>query len=565
MLNRFVTFAFVVGAAAAGFPPGLQAQDTLASTLRTIVASAQHPDMRWGGFPDVRADAERVYLAYQWTPIWFRDGTPTLSARALSATMRYADLRGLDPRDYDQPTMSERLDLALLNPIDSAAMARLDAQLTVNALRYVRALREGRVVPVAAHAELLIPRQAFDPVPVLEVLRVTSLPDRVLDAIEPQFSHYDLLKRALGRMRSLERDSGLVPLPRPGRVPLRPDSVYLGADRLRRLLAELGDIPDSAARMAPEPDTTYDSVLAQGVKRFQRRHGLTADGVVGWGTLQALNRSFRGRVRQIELSLERWRWLPQGFEVPPIVVNVPAFQLYALSGTRDDEAAALVMNVVVGKAFDTDTPAFTSDMTYVVFRPYWEVPMTIAIAEILPKALNDTSWIERNEYELVRKGKAIPPTFDNVAAIGTDVRIRQKPGPRNSLGLVKFMLPNANDVYLHDTPEKSYFSRTRRDLSHGCIRVADPMALARYVLRDQPQWTEERILAAMAGEEPVTVPLLRPIPVLIGYATAVATESGDVIFYPDIYQLDGELDTLLRQGYPFPTTPRKKPEDITGT
>lgn len=564
MSDRVVSLLLVTGAVA-GAPPALRAQDTLASTLRTIVASAQHPDMRWGSFPDVRTDAERVYLAHGWTPIWFRDGVPTLSARALSATMRYADLRGLDPHDYDQPTMSERLDLALLNPIDSVALARLDAQLTVNALRYLRGLREGRVVPVAAHAELLIPRPAFDPAPVLEVLRVTPLPDRVLDAIEPQFAHYDLLKRALARMRSLERDSGLVPLPRPSRMPMRPDSAYTGADRLRRLLGELGDIPDSAGRASRTPDLTDDSVLVQGIKRFQRRHGLAADGVVGWGTLQALNRSFRGRVRQIELSLERWRWLPQGFDVPPIVVNVPAFQLYALDGTRDDEANALVMNVVVGKAFDTDTPAFTADMTYLVFRPYWEVPMTIAITEVLPKALNDTSWIERNEYELVRKGKPIPATFDNVAAIGTDVRVRQKPGPRNSLGLVKFMLPNANDVYLHDTPEKAYFSRTRRDLSHGCIRVADPIALARYVLRDQPEWTEERILAAMEGEEPVTVPLLRPIPVLIGYATAVATESGEVIFYPDIYQLDGELDTLLRQGYPFPTAPRKKPEDIPGT
>lgn len=557
--------ALLIFAGAAGVTPALRAQGAAAGALRTVVASAQHPDMRWGSFPDVRTDAERIYAAYGWTPIWFRDGLPTLSARALSATMRFADLRGLDPRDYDQPTMSERLDLALLNPLDSVALARLDAQLTVNALRYVRALREGRLVPVAAHAELQIPRQPFDPVPVLEVLRVTSLPDRVLDAIEPQFIHYNLLKRALARMRSLERDSGLVPLPRPSRMPLRPDSGYPAADRLRRLLGELGDIPESARHVSPAADVVYDSVLVQGVKRFQRQHGLTADGVIGWSTLQALNRSFRGRARQIELSLERWRWLPQGFDVPPIVVNVPAFQLYALSGTRDEESTALAMNVVVGKAFDTDTPAFTSDMTYLVFRPYWEVPMTIAIAEVLPKALNDTSWIERNDYELVRKGQPIPATFDNVAAIGTDVRVRQKPGPRNALGLVKFMLPNANDVYLHDTPEKAYFSRIRRDLSHGCIRVADPVALARHVLRDQPEWTEERILAAMNGPEPVTVPLLRPIPVLIGYATAVATESGEVIFYPDIYQLDGELDALLKQGYPFPITPRKKPEDISGT
>ncbi len=564
MTARSLLLAWVASHAV-GAASSLRAQTVVADTLRAMVASAIHPDMRWGSFPDVRADAERLYNTYGWTPIWFRHGAPTLSARALSGTMRYAEFRGLDPRDYDQPSQSERLDLALLNGLDPGALARLDAQLTVNALRYVRALREGRIVPVAAHAELQIPRQAFDPIPVIEVLRVTSLPDRVLDAIEPQFVHYDLLKRALGRMRSLERDSGLVPVPRPVRMPLRPDNAYAGATRLRRLLSVLGDLPDSLVGVVPAPDTTYDPTLVLGIKRFQRRHGLAADGVMGWSTLQQLNRSFRGRVRQIELSLERWRWLPQGFEVPPIVVNVPAFQLYALPGQRDEEAGVLSMNVVVGRAFDTDTPAFTSDMTYLVFRPYWEVPMSIAIAEVLPKALNDTSWLERNEYELIRRGKPIPATFDNVAAIGTDVRVRQKPGPRNALGLVKFMLPNANDVYLHDTPEKSYFARTRRDLSHGCIRVADPIALAKYVLRDQPDWTDERIRAAMENPEPVTVPLLRPIPVLIGYATAVASETGDVIFYPDIYQLDGELDELLKLGYPFPTTPRKKSEDITGT
>lgn len=545
-LRRVALAAFV----AACPPAPALAQEPAPDTLRALVAAGVHPDMRWPGFPDVRRDATRLYEHSGWGALWIADGRPTRSARALAATMRYAELRGLDPRDYDAGALEARLDSARMGQYGPGALARLDVQMTVNVLRYVRALREGRVSARAAHAELQLPRTPFDPVGPVEVLRVTAEPDRVLDALEPQFIHYELLKRALVGLRALERDSGLVPLPRP-RLPLKPGQAYHGAPALRRLLATLRDLPDSA--VAPPADTLHANGLVEGVRRFQRRHGLTPDGVIGPGTLVELNRSIGERVRQIELTLERWRWLPSGFDAPPIVVNVPAFRLYAFGGARDEEASILAMNVVVGSAFETATPMFSSDMTYLVFRPYWEVPKSIALAEVVPKAAADSTWLARNEYELVRGARVVPATADNLAAIGTTVRVRQKPGPRNSLGLLKFMLPNANNVYLHDTPQKSHFSRTRRDFSHGCIRVADPVALARHVLRDQPEWTEERIRASMdTATKPLSVPLTRPIPVLIVYATAVATEGGELQFYPDIYKMDAALDALLRKGYPYP-------------
>jgi murein L,D-transpeptidase YcbB/YkuD len=191
-------------------------------------------------------------------------------------------------------------------------------------------------------------------------------------------------------------------------------------------------------------------------------------------------------------------------------------------------------------------------MTYLVFSPYWEVPKSIERKEIRPAALRNPGYLARNRMELVRGGKVVPATPDAIAAIGGSVHVRQRPGEGNSLGRVKFMLPNAHAVYLHDTPSKSLFENVRRDYSHGCIRLQSPEALAEFVLRDQPDWTAERMAQAMQSERPVTATLARRIPVLILYATAVADDTGRVFFYGDIYGHDRDLDRLLRRGFPYP-------------
>jgi L,D-transpeptidase YcbB len=205
----------------------------------------------------------------------------------------------------------------------------------------------------------------------------------------------------------------------------------------------------------------------------------------------------------------------------------------------------------VGKSFDkTQTPVFAADMSYLIFRPYWEVPYSIALKEILPSARNNPADIERRQMEIVRgtgdSATVMPNTAENVdlVARGT-LRLRQKPGPNNSLGLVKFMLPNPYNVYLHSTPAQALFAESRRDFSHGCIRVSDPVGLAQYVLRDSPEWTREKILAAMNGTNPVTVTLKNRIRVFIVYGTAIATEKGNVLFFDDIYHHDERLDKAL--------------------
>jgi murein L,D-transpeptidase YcbB/YkuD len=316
------------------------------------------------------------------------------------------------------------------------------------------------------------------------------------------------------------------------------------------LLMALGDAapapPDAPAPQALSP------ALVEALKHFQTRHGEKPDGVLGAATFNQLTRPLERRVRQIALTMERWRWMPTELVTAPIIVNIPQFRLFAFESTADSEARIRQMDVIVGKSFDsTQTPVFAADMTYLVFRPYWEVPFSIARKEIVPAARKDPADIERRQMEIVRgfgdSATVMPNTPENVELVakGT-LRLRQRPGPNNSLGLVKFMMPNAYNVYLHSTPAQSLFAQSRRDFSHGCVRVSDPVGLAEYVLRDSPQWTREKIQAAMHGDKPLTVVLKNRIRVFIVYGTALAREQGDILFFDDIYRHDERLEKALQ-------------------
>jgi murein L,D-transpeptidase YcbB/YkuD len=527
----------------------LSPDSSVAAGARRILASGQHPAMRWPRLTDVRGGAESLYAAAAPRPLWVRDARATPAARALVGVLRQAETRGLDPLDYDAAILDSLS--AAAGPSSSATeLAAFDAMLTANALRFVAALSRGRINPALVHADFQLPIGSPDVGATVTALTTSSAPDGIIASIEPSFLHYLLLKKALANYRVRARDSGLLPLP-PLPRRLKPGDPYAGAVQLRRLLTALGDIVDSVAPLV-RPDSVYADDLVQGVRRFQARQGFAVDGIIGDSTAARLGRSFGQRIRQIELTLERWRWMPRQFTAPPILVNVPAFRLHAFSTMSDDEASLLSMNVVVGRAYKSETPVFAADMTYLVFSPYWDVPASIMRKEVRPKAQANAGWLARNHMELLRGGTVVPPTPENIAAIGAGVRVRQTPGPWNSLGRVKFMLPNAQAIYLHDTPSRSLFENPRRDYSHGCVRLVDPAALARFVLRDQPAWTPERIEAAMQGAAPQTVTLSKPIPVFIVYGTAVARESGEVFFYGDIYGHDRTLHRLLQKGYPYP-------------
>jgi murein L,D-transpeptidase YcbB/YkuD len=296
------------------------------------------------------------------------------------------------------------------------------------------------------------------------------------------------------------------------------------------------------------------AMVEDAVKRFQLRHGLDPSGRLGEDTVKQLNVPLGWRAEQLRLTLERWRWIPHDFARPPIVVNIPEF---VLRGLDQQQHVEVEMKVVVGKAFHHKTPVFFNQMRYVVFRPYWNVPPGIQRREMVPRIQKDAGYLAKENLELVdRKEHVVTATTltpDELDLLRSgQLAVRQRPGPENSLGLVKFLFPNEYNVYMHGTPATELFEKSRRDFSHGCVRVEDPMGLAIWLLRDQPQWTPDRIASAMNGDHPVQVNLARPIPVLIVYGTAVVPEDGEAHFFEDIYGYDAELEAVLTKGYPYP-------------
>jgi murein L,D-transpeptidase YcbB/YkuD len=245
------------------------------------------------------------------------------------------------------------------------------------------------------------------------------------------------------------------------------------------------------------------------------------------------------RIRQIELNLERWRWLPETLGERYVLVNIPTFHLTAV----DHGQVELQMRVVTGKQ-DSPTPIFSDEMTTIVFSPYWNVPYDIARNETMPAAMRDPGYLGRNNLEVVRGGRVLDPWSVDWSRPG-NVQFRQRPGPRNALGNVKFLFPNQFDVYLHDTPADALFSRVERDYSHGCVRLEKPFEMAEWVLKDRPEWTPEKIKAAMDGGREQHVALKQHIPVYIVYQTVWVDDDGSVEFRDDVYGHDAQQQKVL--------------------
>ena len=369
----------------------------------------------------------------------------------------------------------------------------------------------------------------------------------------------DEYKRTLGaleryRVLASQDDSSILA---ETKKPVERGDHYAGVPRLIRLLTLVGDLP---AVDAPISDV-YDATLIAGVKRFQARHGLEADGRLGKGTLAQLNTPLSFRVHQLELALERWRRIPYDPVRPGVQLNLPEFRLRAFDAGHQP---ALEMNIVIGKARKLQTPLLSSEIETVLFRPYWNVPFSIQRKELIPHIKRDPSYISENDFELVTpKGlvvaqDAVSDTLLAQLRSGT-LRLRQRQGPKNSLGLIKFVFPNDYDVYMHDTPAKSLFARARRDFSHGCIRLEKAADLAEWALREEPGWQQDRIQAAMQGTESIPVKLKHPIPVMTIYVTAVVLENGEVHFFDDIYGQDAAFEKELAEAGLSPGTTSVEP------
>jgi murein L,D-transpeptidase YcbB/YkuD len=422
-------------------------------------------------------------------------------------------------------------------------LATLDVATTLAMLSWLRDLHSGRVDPRTIHPNLALPAQPFEaPAALRDAIggdAVRELPDRHA----PQLALYRRLKDLHARYRALASGPPLPSLPAIAKV--EPGSVYQGMAALAARLVAFGDL---ASGTKPPVGDLYSADFVAAVKRFQSRHGLEPDGIVGKATLAALAVSPAERATQIELAMERLRWLPAFAPQPLVVVNVPAFRLWAFDLPDDSRPPTLAMKVIVGKALDTETPVFADTLRTIEFSPYWNVPKSIATKEILPRLRRDPDYLAREDMELVRAdgttAQAVTP--ESLAAIeGGTLRIRQRPGKHNAMGRIKFVLPNHLAIFLHDTSAPQLFTRSRRDFSHGCIRVEKPIELALFALDGEKGWDAARVNEAMNRREPAYAGLPRPITVLVFYTTALVDGEGRAFFYEDLYGHDRALAKAL--------------------
>jgi L,D-transpeptidase YcbB len=518
--------------------------------LRALLQSGRLADLQWPNFSDKSEYVKQFYEESGNKLGWIQGGKPTPQALELIGILEDADEKGLDNKDYDGARWPGRVQaLQSAGGAAESALVRFDVALTVSAVRYISDLHLGKVDPKVLHKDFDPEHHKHDPGAFLwqNVVGATSVKE-ALAPVEPPFPGYKRTLAALQKYLPLARAKVPDPLPQ-AEKPIAPGQDYAGVAELVRRLQLYGDLP--ASMSVPAGSQTYTPEIAEGVKNYQTRHDLEANGKLGPQTITQLNTPLSARVEQFRLMLERWRWLPHDFAEPPIVVNIPEFALRAYD---DQLKAAFNMRVVVGRAMRTQTPVLEEDMKYVIFWPYWNVPPSILRNEMVPKIAKDPGYLQKENLEVVTYSGQL--VTDGVVSEDVLVQlragklmVRQKPGPKNALGLIKFIFPNDQNVYLHSTPAQSLFSRSRRDFSHGCVRVEDPKKLAEWVLRNNPGWTRERIEAAFAAQKQQQVNLARTIPVLLVYGTAIVKENGQIFFFDDIYGFDKQLEKLFTLAY----------------
>lgn len=446
-----------------------------------------------------------LYQRFGNAPLWLEEQGVKDRASALLAAIESAPDHGLDTAAYPISALKSVIDSKRLTDTASAGtLADADVLMTAAYVAYAADMLSGQVDPKTVSQAWNIPAVARE----LDsaIVRGIEEPDMraSLGAMAPQDPDYDTLKVAYARYRKLAAGGGWPAL-------------------------NAGATPAAIrARLGVEGYSASDSgAVRPALLAYQERHGLVPSGTLDRATLQSLNDPAAERVKQIAANLERHRWLPRTLGSRYVYVNVPAFQLTAYDSGRK----TLEMKVVVGQEYEGKvTPVFADSMESVVFRPYWNITPDIQASEIGPKAAADPGYLERNEMEYYKDG-------------GT-TRIRQRPGGKNSLGLVKFLFPNNFNIYLHDTPAKELFAKTDRAASHGCIRLEKPAEMAQWVLG----WSADQVSAAMNGTaDNHAVPVKPKIPVYIVYFTAY-TRNGQLYFGDDIYGRDEKLEQQVSTG-----------------
>ena len=486
---------------------------------------------------------ESFYKGRNYQTAWSQDGR-LIQVEALIMAVEEAYGDGLTPDYYHLGLIRSFVDKTKKEASpDPARLANLDILLTDAFLTLGCHLSAGCVNPVTLEAEWFAKRGSVDVSSVLEqALRKRQIREELM-RLRPIQASYERLRQVLARYRELSL-RGEWPLVSGGSL-LKEGSM---SDRVAELRKRLSFSSDLAADGAKEGDF-FDEKLKQSLLIFQKRHGLKADGILGPATVNALNVPLRQRIRQIELNMERLRWILGNVEQRSIVVNIANFQLDVM----ENGESILSMKVVVGKPYQR-TPVFTAKMTHIVINPPWNIPDRIAREEILKKIKNDPHYLAEQNIKVLKgwgsqQEEIDPETVDwsEITPKTLPYHFRQESGPLNPLGRLKFMFPNTFDVYLHDTPAKRLFSENVRTFSHGCTRIEKPIELGEYVLRDNPEWTRETLLNEIeeGTEKKVLIP--RPLNVHFLYLTAWVDEQGTLQFRNDIYERDKSLDEALRK------------------
>jgi len=518
-----------------------------ATAITTLISGKQNPLLTKSDFSGQFDQLSTLYQLNGNQPLWLGKNRSSTKIEKAFTLLKNADADGLNPNDYDTDVLHQNFQLAITLPQTATnELAKFDTALSIALLRFINDLHNGRVKP----QQFSYPSE-FGNKP---SLNAASLIKQHLDqdSLEqlpgiaaPQFTQYRKLKQVLSQYRKAPKEPNFEPLVFD--KPLHLGDRHPQLAELRKRLTALGSLPAETSDLALSTEQRYSESLMEAVKEFQRASGLKMDGVIGQQTAAMLNQTTEQKILQVELAMERVRWLPEDLNGPLIIVNIPAYQLWAFNSLDDPEI--LNMKVIVGKAVNHQTPVLFEEMKYLEFMPYWNIPRNIMNKEILPKLYSDWGYLQSQDIELVQVyddgASSWDSIFDDIRR--GKLRARQRPGSKNPLGKVKFIFPNKADVYLHDTSTPRLFSHNRRDFSHGCVRVEKAEELAEFVLGHQPNstWDIEHIREAMAGPKTRRVGLKRSIPVLFFYTTTFVDQDNRVHFYPDVYKQNTALKKAL--------------------
>ena len=483
------------------------------------------------------ARVKRFYEQRGYAPAWFDGEGGALSPRVdvLRRVTAASEVDGLAPADYHPAAITARLAAT-----DSAHRAELEVLLTDALIDYVGDLARGRFAPRTIASEFALVPPSFDAVGVAAAAVTASDMAVFLAAQAPARSSYKNLREALAVMRGQDKAGGWPKVPEGPK--LEPGMVDATVKALRRRLAATGELDRALPITA-----VYDQPLKAAVIRFQERHGLPADGVIGTQSYQALNVSAAARVISIIANMERERWMPADLGRRYVLVNIPGFMLKVV----EDGKAVVEMPVIVGTKVRR-TPIFASEITSLIWNPTWSVPRKLAREDILPKLRENPNYLADQGIALYdgsfSGGRVSAEAIDWTTVNDMNrFRLRQMPGTHNALGRVKFNIPNDFDVYLHDTPHREKFVKSVRTFSSGCVRVGNPMALADYLLTDMPEWPLERRKQILEKKDTRVVALRSPVPVYLLYQTAWMDERGVIQFREDIYGRDIQMIKMLRR------------------